>query len=200
MSIKDFHEGVKRGRFPTDKNDLGPFTSSIQAFLRQLMNCNLLSFSGTLDDKRFQRVSSLDEAERHAYEPEESEFNWEVDRRAVWGETRHENIFMAPDALKAYQPNFNRLYSSLNAILDSQLPEAYRYECFDATYADLVEIVNTIAYFGQLDELGEATWEAYRQGGWPCGLTGGPATGDEELTMENRKVIVLWIELESRRP
>jgi hypothetical protein len=140
---------------------------------------------------RFVAVHALADAIKRARSPEPGEFDWEDDRLAVWGGPVPDTPFLDPRVQKSFKKNFAALNASIDRLICDTLPPEYR-SIYDDVYSDLVAIAQQFAYFARLDQLSALVWEAYTQGGWPCGCTGPGLGPDDELDLSGRKIYVYW--------
>lgn len=193
MELDNLYHAVLAGTRPNGPDDYGPHTSKVQDVFNFLKSDLLFRFSGHLDDKWFIPVNDVREAERLAYDPEDEDFHWEEDGCMVWDKYKPIYIFENNQVWNAFKVNLATVNRVLSDLIDHAIPEEFRYICYDSALMDLVEIANGFAKFGELDRYYGLMWEAYQQGGWPCGLTGGRPASDSELSLEGRKMYVLWI-------
>ena len=191
MESNDLLRDVLSGRRPSSPDDFGPFTVQVQNVFKFLESNRLLRFLGRLDEQLFIAISVLDDAIKRAYNPDAEDFHWEEDGHLVWKGTPPPNVLKPPQIWEAYRANLKRIDALLDQFIDHTMPESFRYYCYDSVLADFIEITKGFAMVGKQDEFYGRVWEAYQQGGWPCGLTGGrPAESD--LCLEGRRMYVFW--------
>jgi hypothetical protein len=192
METNALLRAVLAGLRPSGPDDYGPHTDKVQKVLEFLRSGQLLRFSGSLDDRWFIPVHEVEQAKQLAYDPEEEAFHWEEDACLVWFAPVPEFAFQAPQVWEAFKPNLQGLNRAVGNLVSHHIPEDFRYVCYDSVFADFDEIAGVIAKFGQLDQFYDLVSQAYQQGGWPCGLTGGRPISDTEFSLDGRKMYVLW--------
>jgi ankyrin repeat protein len=175
---------------PSGPNDYGPHTPKVQHVIDFLKSGRLLRFQGHFDD-RFMPVQSLAAAKKRARSPGAEEFDWEEDRLAVWDDAIPTNVFQDRRAADSYKKNFATLRSTLDRSINDTLPKEYR-SLYDDIYSDMIAFTEQLASFGQLDRLNALVWEAYVQGGWPCGCSGPGLKPGDRLDLSGRKIFVFW--------
>lgn len=112
-------------------------------------------------------VHAFDEAREYAYRryltDADDALNWTDLREREAGEIHAESGSLG-SAL-------NGLHERLFAALSTRLPEAYA-DLLDDVIGDLANAAAGRAVFGAGDRLFDRVWDAYKQGGWPCGWEG----------------------------
>jgi hypothetical protein len=192
MKPIDLFSAVQAGVRPSGPDDYGPHSDKVRRVFAFLGSDRLLRFSGHLDDRWFIPVHDIEKAESLAYNPEDEDFHWEEDGCLVWNKLKPLNVFENARVWEAFKPNLTKIASVLGELIDKAIPEEFRFVCYDSVLADLIEITGGVAKFGELDQYYGLVWEAYQQGGWPCGLTGGRPASDSDLILDGRKMYVLW--------
>jgi hypothetical protein len=192
MAADDLKSAVKGGLRPSGPSDYGPHTLKVQTVLDFLKSGKLLGFAGQLDE-RFIPVYDLAKAEELACDYGDSDFRWDEDRGSIWGQTSPRNVLEDPEVRQAFNPNLRQLSHNIDQLIDQTIPEELRYHCYDWVYSDLEDTAYGFALFGELDLLGSLIWQAYEEGGWPCGLTGSRPDPESDFDMRGRKVYVYWM-------
>ena len=125
----------------------------------------LLRPQGVIAGERVRVVRDFAEATEFAHRrfisDDEDAMNW-TDLR----ELQARNISQAPD----------EIWTRLAEIVPGRVPPAYA-AVMDDVIADLANIASSRGVSGAGDSLWDRMWEAYRQGGWPCGWEGNYPAG-----------------------
>ena len=112
-------------------------------------------------------VTDFDEAREYAYR----RYLTEADDALNWTDLREREAGEIHAVSGELGPALNGLWERMLAAVSPRLPEAYA-DLLDDVLADLVNAASTRAVFGAGDRLFDRVWDAYKQGGWPCGWEG----------------------------
>lgn len=110
-------------------------------------------------------VHDFDEALEYAYE----RFHTDADDALNWTDLREREVGKIEQAGGAQA--VVAMWERFLALIPPRLPESYE-EIQDDIVADLFHVAASRAVFGDGDRLFDRMWDAYKQGGWPCGWEG----------------------------
>lgn len=137
----------------------------------------LLRPSAPITGDRLHLVEDFAEACEYAYHryltDAEDALNWTDLREHQVSET---HAATAGDLGELRDQGYER-YDQLWELVHPRIPELYE-SIVDDVVADLSNCAYSRAVFGAGDRLFDRIWDAYRQGGWPCGWIGAYPEGE----------------------
>jgi hypothetical protein len=149
---------------------VGPYSDVVKNAFQALLTTRLLQFRGELGSY-YKRVEELGQAICLAQEQHEDGRNWitlreHEDAYAVGG-----GSFLEQQPWKTSTASIRSFYGLLATYIDENLPQQFN-RLYDDVFADLRSCFRCLIFRGSFDEFHTALWEAYCQGGWPCGWSG----------------------------
>lgn len=157
---------------PTTIKDLslGPHTELAKRLLYQLDSAQFLRFQGHLGSS-YQPIVSFSDAIDSTHEHHDDGLDWISlrDMASAYANGGSSFIYEAP--WSSHIMSIRSVYELLDRFVGSNLPQKYS-KIADDVYADLRSCIDCGMFHGGFDDFHQLLWDAYIQGGWPCGWMG----------------------------
>jgi hypothetical protein len=138
----------------------------------------LLQPAGSITGERFRVIDDFDEAKEIAYErtisDDEDAMNWTDLRQSEAAEIR--GATYSDPSLAPVRQAMGELLERLTEAVRPRVAPQYA-DIVDDIVADLRNVAFSRSVFGANERFFDLVWDAYRQGGWPCGWEGEFPTG-----------------------
>jgi len=170
---------------------VGPHTAPVMEAFRHLLVTKLCQFQGKLSSP-YQCVDKLSQALSIARHVHDDGSDWLTVREHAGAYANGGGAFLEEHPWKTAEDSIRKLYSLLDSYVNDHIPPQLRH-LYDDVYGDLRSCLDCLIFHGSMNGFHAALWEAYLQGGWPCGWSGELIEHDDgSYDLSGSLIYVYW--------